>query len=312
MSDLEKLFREFREGDITKQEYIEKSYSQYHKFLFEYSDFINFCDIEEIRITRDGVQFLSNQDQIILNSPKNELRVAPIEILNFGEYEPEESKILRVIAARSSTILDIGANIGWFTIYFAKSNIEASIYAFEPTPEAYKYLLKNISENHIEERVSAIQVALADKDGKSSFFVAPGAGTNASLRHVNTNNRAVAIHVDTMRLDSWVHKTGVYVDMIKCDVEGAELPVLLGAKTTLENQRPVIFVELLRKWSLRFDYHPNDLILFLKTFNYSCFGVTANGLIPVTSVDEDTIETNYLFLDVLRHHDLVADLKLLG
>ena len=98
-------------------------------------------------------------------------------------------------------------------------------------------------------------------------------------------------------LDSFVKENGIdKIDFIKIDVEGNEKFVLEGGKETLEKYRPLVYTELLRKHAKRFGYHPNDVIDFMKRFDYACFAIREGSLTEVDRIEETTEETNFFFL----------------
>ena len=86
------------------------------------------------------------------------------------------------------------------------------------------------------------------------------------------------------------------LDVIKCDVEGAEFLVYKGGRDTIKKFKPIIFSEMLRKWSKKFNYHPNDVIVFFNELDYDCFGIGNSKLRLINSVDTETKETNYIFV----------------
>ena len=90
-------------------------------------------------------------------------------------------------------------------------------------------------------------------------------------------------------------------DLIKCDLEGADLKVFLDACATLNLCRPLVFSEMRRKWSARFHYHPNDLIGFFAELGYGCFKINSAQLSPLESMIDDTKESNFFFLHRESH-----------
>ena len=97
------------------------------------------------------------------------------------------------------------------------------------------------------------------------------------------------------------------LDFVKCDVEGAEYFVYQGGLETLKKFKPIIFSEMLRKWSAKFDYHPNDIINLLKQIGYLCFVIRGRKLEEFTLMDENTLETNFIFLHKEKHAQQVKD-----
>ena len=100
-------------------------------------------------------------------------------------------------------------------------------------------------------------------------------------------------------------------DLLKADVEGSEILVLRGGRRTIEEFRPLIFLELLRKWSRPFGYHPNDAIRMLGNIGYRCFTFGKEGLIPFHEMNEETIEKNFFFAHPLVHRDWLSGQGLL-
>ena len=82
--------------------------------------------------------------------------------------------------------------------------------------------------------------------------------------------------------------------VIKIDVEGNELNVLLGSLETIRRAKPVIVIELLRKWMRTFDTHPQQVVDLLSSYGYECFAI-GSELRRITFIDEDTEETNFIF-----------------
>lgn len=85
-------------------------------------------------------------------------------------------------------------------------------------------------------------------------------------------------------------------NIIKCDVEGAELLVFKGGAETLEKYKPIIQCEMLRKWAKRFNYHPNDIISFLGKLGYECFTLHDGKLDRFETMTVDTVDMNFYFI----------------
>jgi FkbM family methyltransferase len=301
------LKEQFRTGTLSKADFI-RSALQLHSALFTYVDVTRTTDVKEIVISADGVSFVLGEERIRLYCPENEARVAPIEVMNFNHYEPAETRAMDLLAANALTILDVGANIGLYSIRFAKRFPAARVYAFEPMPPSHAFLQRNVAANAVGDRVSCFNYGLSEKSGTVDFFISPAAGTNASLLNVAGAQDALRVVGLTLTMDQWAVNQKVAPDFIKCDVEGAELLVFRGGRATLAQHRPIVFAELLRKWSKPFGYHPNDMLAFFGELGYQCFAVGEAGVRPLAEVTDDTPETNYAFLHGTRHADTIQRL----
>jgi hypothetical protein len=87
------------------------------------------------------------------------------------------------------------------------------------------------------------------------------------------------------------------LDFIKIDVEGAEKLVIDGGINTIKSLKPIIYCELLRKWSAKFGYHPQDVVKLLAEIGYKCFYLDGeNELQRIYEIDDQTSQTNFLFI----------------
>ena len=134
----------------------------------------------------------------------------------------------------SATIIyDIGANIGNHTVYFATESRNAQIYSFEPMPENFKILEKNISDNKQNGRVRAFQMAIGEEGGMVSMrIMKDGNFGTASVVEANAADNTHLVEVQLASIDSLGLPPP---DFVKIDVEGYELSVLRGMRETLKN-----------------------------------------------------------------------------
>jgi len=130
-------------------------------------------------------------------------------------------------------IIDAGANIGMYTVPFAKLAPKGTVYAFEPT-DIVNMLDENLSYNSCKENVVLINQPLGKEDGRKldRIFKVWSQGITDDREH------------DFITLDSFVEKIGKKIDLIKIDVDSYDYEVLLGGEKFLREQSPLIIVEL--------------------------------------------------------------------
>jgi FkbM family methyltransferase len=291
--------RRFEFGTITKPQYISEMHAQHVK-LFEYADWLGTTDIARIEITSGQVIMVSRSSNIRIHCDRHNKRIAPIEILNFGDYEKKDADmILRLIKPRF-TVIDIGANIGWYTLNIAKMCGAARVLAIEPVPATFEALQANIALNQLD-TITAYNIGFSDHTGVERFFFSPDGFDNASMVNLSERADAQAVPCEVMTLDEFAVARKLHVDFIKCDVEGAELSVFKGAVATLRQDHPIVFTEMLRKWSAKFNYHPNAIIDLFSDLGYRCFTAKAGRLAEFLKMDESTMETNFFFLHSTHH-----------
>lgn len=132
------------------------------------------------------------------------------------------------------TVVDAGAYLGYFTLIAAGIvGRKGHVYAFEPHPESFEALLGNVRANRFEDRVTAVRMALADRPGIRPF------GLDDNPTHsgfAKADDRSRSMEVQCLRLDDYFDHAPP-PDMVKIDVEGAELAVLTGMQQTLDRVR---------------------------------------------------------------------------
>lgn len=302
-SSLKKLRENYQSGLLNKIAYIKQCH-KHHGRLFEYCEFMKGTDIASIEITDQGVYMTTREAGIkMIISPVDE-RIAPVEILNLGETEKGEIKLWKNLLERNYgeafTMIDIGANIGWNSMNMAKFFPKSRIYSFEPIPETYATLLVNLALNGLT-NIKAIQVGFSDHDQFATFYYDQQLSANASLANLSQKKKIAKVKMKLVTLDKYCQQELIKPDFLKVDVEGAELFVLKGAEQIIAQAHPIIFAEMLRKWSKKFNYHPNEIIKFLDNLGYRCFILRKNRLIPFLIMTDSTQETNFFFLNPKYH-----------
>ncbi|HMD39638.1 MAG TPA: FkbM family methyltransferase [Candidatus Acidoferrum sp.] len=190
--------------------------------------------------------------------------------------KPELEFVLRMLEP-GMTFFDLGANTGLFSVACGRKLLSkaSSIYAFEPCPSTFAILEKNLVLNDLS-GVRAICAALSDRTGEASMYV------NADLKDAlnsledpsHTDAEVVGRElVQTITLDEFLAKEDIArVDLMKVDVEGAEMLVFRGARNLLERpDAPVILYEGYGWCTAGFHYHPVELMWLLEACGYELF-----------------------------------------
>lgn len=293
-------------GALTKPEYIVEMH-KIHTHLYEYSEFMRGTDISKIEILDGEVIMTARATGLRMCCEKSDYRIAPVETLNFGAYEENDSAMMRSLLSEGDTYFDVGANFGWYAISLAMSVRGLKVWAFEPVPKTYAYLQRNVALNDAA-NVVALNYGLSEAAGENVFYFYPEGSGNASLSNLTERTDVERVVCQLRRLDDVVAELGVRVDFIKCDVEGAELLVFKGGLETLRQHQPIVFSEMLRKWSARFNYHPNEIIALMRKLGYRCFTAVGSKLKEFALMDDATLETNFFFLHGTKHADKISHL----
>lgn len=137
-------------------------------------------------------------------------------------FDPEELKLLEQRISDNFTFVDIGANVGWYSLFVAaRAGPSSRILALEPQPEIFDRLTYNIRQNP-HGIVKAIACAVADKTGELTLFLDPRNRGESSVKIVGSSQSdAVRVPAVTL-LDLLRSENFTRVDAIKLDVEGAE------------------------------------------------------------------------------------------
>jgi FkbM family methyltransferase len=246
-----------------------------------------------------GFTMQTRRSGIKLVCDRDDLRIIPTEILNFGDYDAEElnviSFLLSKIENKHPVVFDIGSNIGWYSLNIAQNMRNAKVYAFEPIPKTFRYLEKNINLNGVT-NIQCFNHGFSDEEKEICFHYYKEGSGNASLAKLCETSSLESVPSRVLKLDSFVKENGITIDFIKCDVEGAELLVFKGGIKTLKEQKPIVYTEMLRKWAAKFDYHPNDIINLFASLEYKCFVISGHKLEPISIITEDTVATNFVFI----------------
>jgi|688.fasta_scaffold295990_2 FkbM family methyltransferase len=229
-----------------------------------------------------------------------------LSVISEGRYEHLIQQALLEISRDSELFIDIGANAGFYSIAVRATSKKCKVLAFECNPDVRGFFLRNIELNSSSD-IEVRSEALAESAGEADFYVPPFTGSGGgSLQNLHPDEgKAKKFQVSLIDLDSLGLKN---VDLMKIDVEGAELGVIKGCLNSLEASKPTIFIELLRKWMAPFGSNPSDVSKVMVAMGYKIFEVMEDGIAPVDEISSDTPVTNFVFV----HRSRPLHLEILG
>jgi len=170
-----------------------------------------------------------------------------------------------------AVFFDIGAGIGEYALNVATKVPGSYVPCFEPTPETWQCVSRNIKRNGLSDRITLHQLALSDSEGEMA--IAPVSQGCFILRSDNMDLSQYTTHtrVKVTTIDKFIRNQNLtQVDFIKADVEGAELFLLKGAEGCLREHKPHLQLELVEYCAQRLGYTVGDIFKYLAGLGYSC------------------------------------------
>jgi FkbM family methyltransferase len=205
------------------------------------------------------------------------------QIFWYGSYSRDVLLVIQRLLRPGMVVVDAGANIGEITLASAKRvGPLGRVYAFEPVPELADALTQNVRLNDFRQ-VSVERQGLSSERGNQKIYRASSHFDDGSRHeglatlYPSGQRGSVIGEIRLITLDDFCQESGVSrLDLIKLDVEGAELPVLKGATKTLLRFKPHIIVEVQQSTANQAGYHATDILSFVRSLGYR-FDVIARG-----------------------------------
>jgi FkbM family methyltransferase len=184
-------------------------------------------------------------------------------VLVTGCFDPALTSFLRSeLEVRRGAFIDAGAHIGYFSVVALEMNVR-EVHAFEVDPRPLR-CLRLTSARNSSENLMVHECALGDRDGFVRLALQPESWhTYVDLKQLEGPSFPIK------RLDSFRDSLRSTAGLIKIDVEGAELAVLLGAEGILREHRPMVVCEVIPKNLARFGHTDSDLIAWMGALGYS-------------------------------------------
>lgn len=193
------------------------------------------------------------------------------ENIYLGSYEKKELMMLKKLLPEGSSAYDIGANIGYYTIYLCNAIKCRKVFAFEPSPREHEQLVNNVKRNGCS-NAEIRQFALGDRDGVIDLYLAQSNFGKNSVTEIQEGGNKVQVKM--FSLDSLEEVKQYAPDFIKLDVEGAEPLVLRGAAETILRAKPIILYESWAFESAAFANGKCEATDILSSYGYQFFDIT--------------------------------------
>lgn len=182
-------------------------------------------------------------------------------LLNFGAWEPNETELIKREIKKGDVALDLGAHIGYYTLIFAKLVGEKGrVFAFEPAPDNFALLEKNVKVNNYS-NVILERKGVLNKSGKAKLWLR--SDSNKSGHRIHPINMKIhhpkPIEIDVVSLDDYFKDYNGKIDFIKLDIEGSEEEALRGMGNILKKNKKIKilaengkYLKLLKKYNFKF------------------------------------------------------------
>ncbi|MCF2971650.1 FkbM family methyltransferase [Synechococcus sp. Nb3U1] len=189
----------------------------------------------EIWIHYEGFKF---------NLESNLTSIVTFVLLTQDRWFESEIELCKQILRPGMNVIDVGANVGVYTFLFARCVAQSGkVYAIEPTPGCLECLKSTTKQNKLNKVVQVIEAAVGEESGEV-YLVDEGVSV---FNRIVTDPMSVVEEtkpVEQITLDNlWVSEGEPTIDLLKVDAEGAEVPVLKGARKMLETCTPIVMFE---------------------------------------------------------------------
>jgi FkbM family methyltransferase len=237
-----------------------------------------------------------NQHSMYLDS-KDSLNLSTGQL-----FEPDEINLVKQHIKQGDVVIDIGANIGYYTLLFAKLvGDTGQVIAFEPDPENFALLHKNVALNQYH-NVTLVQKAVSTENSHAQLFLCDeNKGMHRLYDSVCCQS---SIEVETVCLDDYLPKLVKKVDFVKIDIEGAEYNALQGMQHILRQYQPKLLTEFSPAALFEYGIKPQTYIDFLTQLDFDLYQVTERlNLIDLQQLEADLNIINQIM------HNLLPKLK---
>ncbi len=297
--------------DVTRERFLELSWPL-RRLVRGYgkSDYVGSLQAKGVRFkvvkVNDYLMKIDLQDNVITPS-----------LFVHGCWEPYESQLMTTLLRPGMTVIDIGAHVGYYSLLAAKAiGPTGRVISFEPAPGNFDLLVHNIHLNGLGKIIQAENAALGDVSGELNLYLSSYNTGDHRIYSTLSDDDGIfnagalrqSVRVAVMALDEYLAEREISkVDLVKIDVQGAEMGVLSGMKKTLlGNSELFLFTEFWPHGLRRFGTEPHRLLQYLvDEIGLSLFQILAEEqrVVPITPASFASQTQN---VDPLQQIDLLC------
>lgn len=199
-------------------------------------------------------------------------------IFIYGQYEPNESKLIKKICTNTTVMFDIGANVGYFSMIAASSNTKNLVFAFEPVKKNFDRARYNFDLNKLS-NIKIFKNVVSNNNDVVNINIGNERnwGMSSVVQHDFLSGEKE--EVKSIVLDDFIKEQGVKkLDIVKIDVEGFELNVLKGMDNTIKELKPKILIEILDKNLNSNGNSAEDIYSLLWSYGYKSYRILNNQI----------------------------------
>lgn len=195
------------------------------------------------------------QDRVILG------RLLRVEGANHGEPDYDDAWLVGLLA-ESDGFVDIGCNVGFFSLASCVLRPNSTVLAIDANPECAAVTAANLVRNGFGERSRAVSMFVSASEGTVEFATVGVGAAGSAIEGLSPTAEAVgsSVSVRSDTLDAVIDQTGFVPDLVKVDVEGAERDVLAGATRTVGEHHPRFMVEMHSGGELTMEKNAADVL----------------------------------------------------
>lgn len=202
-----------------------------------------------------------------MHLPKNEF----LHLILF-EHDGFDTKVVRKLVNKGNNVLILGANIGYWTCLIAEHvGSSGKIFAFEPSPDNFKFLKKNVEINGYK-NVTLEEKAVSNRSYQTQLYLSEGGGMDNRIYDTKTNRQS--INIEVVKLDEYFQDNPIEFDFIKSDIQGADFAAVEGMYSVIKRSSNINFIiEFAPKKAKEYGSDPNRFIDYFGELGYDFYEI---------------------------------------